>query len=474
MKNPRAWSFRRVLSRASLAVGGFLLATAPVLAATGDEISSFPALDSKPSGMAWDGTNLWHADSTADLVYELTTAGAIVSSFATPGSIPQGLTWDGTNLWLSDSGSDLIYQLTTTGMVVSSFSTPWSSPQGLTWDGTYLWLVDEASDLVYQLTTTGMVVSSFATPSSSPTGLTWDGTYLWLVDVGADTVYQLTTTGTVVSSFATPVTCTGPKGITFDGTDFWLACDEAGPSGDIYQLEGPGPPVLTVSKIDSPDPVAAGSNITYTISYSNTGGTAATGVVITDTVPVNTTFVSATDGGTESVGVVTWNIGALAAGGSGSVQMVVQVASPLADGTLITNSTYDIDSDLTAPISGVSITTTVRDPADLALAKSDGVVSVSVGSPLTYTLSVSNAGPNASGAGITVSDTLPANVTVNGGAAGAVALGGADAGDWTCSSNAASPQTISCTTTVSIAAAGSSVFNFATDAIPAVLAGVTL
>src|SRR5436309_2829252 len=84
-------------------------------------------------------------------------------------------------------------------------------------------------------------------------------------------------------------------------------------------------------------------NLTYTLSYSNTGNANATGVVLTDTVPANTTFVSATASGTLATGVVTWSPGILAAGASGSVQMVVRVASPLANGTLITNSTYTID-----------------------------------------------------------------------------------------------------------------------------------
>ncbi len=68
------------------------------------------------------------------------------------------------------------------------------------------------------------------------------------------------------------------------------------------------PAILNISKTDAPDPVNAGSNITYTISYSNTGGSQATGVVITDTIPANTTFVSASNGGTLAAGVVTWNL----------------------------------------------------------------------------------------------------------------------------------------------------------------------
>src|SRR2546428_11396252 len=109
-------------------------------------------------------------------------------------------------------------------------------------------------------------------------------------------------------------------------------------------------PLLSVSKTDSPDPVAAGGNLTYALSYSNTGNANATGVVLTDTVPANTTFVSATAGGSLASGVVTWSVGNLAAGASGSVQMVVRVKSPLPNKTTITNSAYSIDSNETPAV----------------------------------------------------------------------------------------------------------------------------
>ena len=40
------------------------------------------------------------------------------------------------------------------------------------------------------------------------------------------------------------------------------------------------------------------ADLTYTITYANTGAMAASGVVISDTIPTNTTFKSASDGGT--------------------------------------------------------------------------------------------------------------------------------------------------------------------------------
>src|SRR5207249_3856148 len=131
----------------------------------------------------------------------------------------------------------------------------------------------------------------------------------------------------------------------------------------------------------------------------------ATGVVITDTVPANTSFVSATGGGTQAAGVVTWNIGALAAGASTSVQLVVAVASPLANGTVITNGTYSIDSNETAPTSGAAITTTVSSAPVLNISKTDGPDPVASGSNITYTISYSNTG-NMNATGVVITDTV--------------------------------------------------------------------
>src|SRR5439155_367266 len=116
-----------------------------------------------------------------------------------------------------------------------------------------------------------------------------------------------------------------------DGTYSIDSTETAPVSGSAISTTVTSVPVLAVSASDAPDPVVAGGTITYTLSYSNTGNSGATGVILADTIPVNTTFVSATGGGSLSAGVVTWSIGSLAAGGSGSVQIVVRVASPLAN-----------------------------------------------------------------------------------------------------------------------------------------------
>src|SRR2546428_11458 len=83
------------------------------------------------------------------------------------------------------------------------------------------------------------------------------------------------------------------------------------------------------------------------------------------------TFVSATGGGSLSAGVVTWTIGSLAAGASGTDKLVVGVNSWLANGRVLSKTTFSIDSVETAPVSGAAITTTVTSAPVLTVSATD-------------------------------------------------------------------------------------------------------
>jgi uncharacterized repeat protein (TIGR01451 family) len=84
-----------------------------------------------------------------------------------------------------------------------------------------------------------------------------------------------------------------------------------------------GQPQVTLTKAG---PAAtSGNQITYTLSYANTGTGVANNVTITDPIPTGSTFVSASNGGTNTAGTVTWALGNLAAGASGSVTLTVGV-----------------------------------------------------------------------------------------------------------------------------------------------------
>src|SRR5438309_2281273 len=99
-----------------------------------------------------------------------------------------------------------------------------------------------------------------------------------------------------------------------------------------------------------------------------------------------------------SASVDSWAVGGLAAGASGSVQLVVRVHSPLTNGTLLTNITFVLDSADTPP----PPSSPTRRSSDLAplltITKSAAPSPVSPGATLTYTLAYANTGTaNASG-----------------------------------------------------------------------------
>src|SRR6185503_945367 len=71
---------------------------------------------------------------------------------------------------------------------------------------------------------------------------------------------------------------------------------------------------IAVTKSDSPDPVTAGNNLTYTINFTNNGPSDAQSVTVTDAVPANATFVSAVV--TTGTG---WSTSTPAVGGTGNV-----------------------------------------------------------------------------------------------------------------------------------------------------------
>lgn len=92
---------------------------------------------------------------------------------------------------------------------------------------------------------------------------------------------------------------------------------------------------LSITKAASPTPVTKNSQLTYTIPVTNDGPAAASGVVITDSVPSGTTFVSAntsqgsctTPAAGASSGTVTCNAGGIANAASVTITMIVKVTA---------------------------------------------------------------------------------------------------------------------------------------------------
>lgn len=91
---------------------------------------------------------------------------------------------------------------------------------------------------------------------------------------------------------------------------------------------GADPADLAVTKSDSPDPVAAGGLLTYTIEVANAGPDPAVNVAMTDDLPGGVDFVqaTATTGSCQRQGGrVECELGTIAAGGSAQVEIQITV-----------------------------------------------------------------------------------------------------------------------------------------------------
>ncbi|MBN3035089.1 MAG: hypothetical protein JW861_05850 [Bacteroidales bacterium] len=199
---------------------------------TGEIKRSFSIPGNYPTGLTWDGANLWLADYKNDRLYCIDTAdGSVTRSIPSPGYWPEGLAWDGEAFWnadvkgglpLSENYHGVIYRVDPkNGTILRTIQAPGDTPRGLVWDGRYLWCVDNSSDEVIQFSPEdGTTIRSFKSPSSDPRGIAWDGKYLWISDRIRNEIYMVEpeTGGVIIVTDAPgPFTC----GLAFAGNTLW-------------------------------------------------------------------------------------------------------------------------------------------------------------------------------------------------------------------------------------------------------------
>jgi uncharacterized repeat protein (TIGR01451 family) len=174
-----------------------------------------------------------------------------------------------------------------------------------------------------------------------------------------------------------------------------------GQASDIQLLKG----------VDNANPVR-GDTVTFTITASNNGPSAATGVQVTDALPAGLTFVSAsTSQGSYVDATGIWTVGNLAASGAGATATLTVIATVDTDSGFTNTATLSgLDQTDPSPANNsANVVVTPVASADVDVQKS-GPADATAGDTVTYSLSVTNHGPSEA-TDVSLDDPTPAGLT---------------------------------------------------------------
>ncbi len=169
---------------------------------------------------------------------------------------------------------------------------------------------------------------------------------------------------------------------------------------------------LSVVKTDGSPTYTAGAAISYTVTVSSAGPSTVTSLTLTDALPAAILSPIFTPSiGSYDPGSGAWTGISLAAGGSLTLTVSGTVSGSAA-GDLVNTATVAPPAGTTDPDPTDDTATDTDAPnplADLAVVKTDGSPTYTAGAAISYTITVSNAGPSTA-TSLTLTDALPAAI----------------------------------------------------------------
>jgi uncharacterized repeat protein (TIGR01451 family) len=226
---------------------------------------------------------------------------------------------------------------------------------------------------------------------------------------------------------------------------------------------------LAISKDDGGISVSAGDVIAYALAATNNGNQAATGVVVSETVPLNTTFNGASSSagwscadGAPAGSSCTFAVGALSVGATSNLTFAVTVDDP-AGTALVTNTALvagdgtdlnPLDNTATdsTPVAGATL--------DAAITKEANAAGVYGGDIIIYTIGWDLSGTGSSR--VEIIETVPANTAF---------VASASSAGWSCADASPAGTTCSWQSAAAAAAGDSGTLAFAVEVDPEI-AGV--
>src|SRR5205807_1320526 len=167
--------------------------------------------------------------------------------------------------------------------------------------------------------------------------------------------------------------------------------------------------LVVIKTVNNPTP-NVGDNLTFTITLSDNGPNTATNVQVTDLLPAGLSLVSATPSqGSYNSGSGVWTVGTVDTLSARTLTLSALVVSSAPR----TNTATITRADQFDPNANNNSSSASETPqqADLGLSKAVNNGTPNVGDVITFTVTLSNQGPNTA-TNITVHDPLPAGLTL--------------------------------------------------------------
>ena len=145
-----------------------------------------------PNFLAFDGTNMWVTNLSADTVTKLNpTTGGVVATWPT-GHRPYGVAFDGTNIWVANegvAGAGTVSRIDRNTGAKTDIATGLGS-HGVAFDGTSIWVTNSTENTVAKVDrATGNVVKIAV--GTRPEGVVFDGSNIWVTGLTSNTVTKL-------------------------------------------------------------------------------------------------------------------------------------------------------------------------------------------------------------------------------------------------------------------------------------------
>ncbi|MDD3877889.1 MAG: gliding motility-associated C-terminal domain-containing protein, partial [Bacteroidales bacterium] len=268
-------------------------------------------------------------------------------------------------------------------------------------------LTNNGPSMAANVVVTDVLPTGLTLVNATPDIGTWIAPVWNVGNVNTGSVYTLTVIAQVDPSLSNGTLIDNITSVTSSTTDPVSANNADTASIVVTALAD-----LAITKVSSANPVLAGDTLTYTITVVNNGYSNAANVTVTDILPVDLVFVSATTT-TGTWNAPLWTIGTLNSGDTAVLTVITYVQAGTPNGITISN-TATVSSTTPDPDGSNNSDTEltyVNAFADLAITKTANNDTVVAGENVIYTITVTNYGIS-SAQNVTVNEMLPVNMTL--------------------------------------------------------------